>query len=100
MAGLMAQSPKFAFVNLPQGKESGAECSFLELRQGDAALITGFREGDPLYRGKLLALGLLKGSVFQLTKMAPSGDPVEVAVRGSRLSLRRAEAQMLRLRRC
>ncbi|WP_116290402.1 ferrous iron transporter A, partial [Klebsiella pneumoniae] len=39
--------------------------------------ITGFtREISPAYRQKLLSLGMLPGSSFQVVRVAPLGDPV------------------------
>ncbi len=68
-----------------------------DLHVGDEAKITGFSQCDPHYRQKLLAMGLLPGSVIKLTCIAPLGDPVQVVIRGSVLSLRKAEASVLKL---
>jgi len=42
-------------------------------------------------------MGLLPGTVVEVLRMAPLGDPVELRVRGYQLSLRRAEAEVLEL---
>lgn len=47
------------------------------------------------YRNRLIALGLLPGTVFQVTRVAPLGDPFEIRVRGSALILRQHEAAIL-----
>lgn len=70
-----------------------------DLRPGERAEIVGYEERDPAYRSRLLAMGLTKGTEVRLIKIAPLGDPVEVAVRGYNLSLRKAEADVLRIRR-
>jgi ferrous iron transport protein A len=62
---------------------------------GDRAVVTGFEKSDAAYRGKLLAMGITKGSVLKLVKVAPLGDPVKVEVRGYGLSLRKTEADAL-----
>jgi ferrous iron transport protein A len=62
---------------------------------GDSAVVTGFEKTDPAYRGKLLAMGVTRGCVVKLVKVAPMGDPVKVEVRGYGLSLRKAEADAL-----
>ncbi len=41
---------------------------------------------------RLLEMGLTPGAEVQLVGVAPLGDPLELEVRGYRLSLRRAEA--------
>jgi ferrous iron transport protein A len=66
-----------------------------DLQVGDSAVVTGFEKTDPAYRGKLLAMGVTRGCVVKLVKVAPMGDPVKVEVRGYGLSLRKAEADAL-----
>jgi len=68
-----------------------------DLKPGARARVRGLREGAPAYRAKLLAMGLLPGTVVEVLRMAPLGDPVELRVRGYQLSLRRAEAEVLEL---
>lgn len=62
---------------------------------GQRAVISGYREADRAYRARLLAMGLTRGVVLTLTKVAPLGDPIEVEVRGYGLSLRKTEADAL-----
>lgn len=47
------------------------------------------------YKQKLLAMGLTPGTEFTVTRVAPLGDPVEIRVRGFKLSLRKDEAEAL-----
>jgi ferrous iron transport protein A len=68
-----------------------------ELQVGEAGSVAGFEEGGRSYRKKLLAMGLTPGTAFSVTRVAPMGDPVEIAVRGSKLSLRKAEAAAVRV---
>lgn len=70
-----------------------------DLKPGDAARVTGFVPGDRGYRQRLLAMGLTRGVAFTVTRVAPLGDPVEVAVRGFKLTLRRGEAAILKVER-
>lgn len=69
-----------------------------DLRIGDTAQVVGYSESHASYRMKLLALGLTRNVTIKLIKAAPLGDPIEIEVRGYRLSLRKAEAQSLLLR--
>lgn len=66
-----------------------------DLAAGDRGRIIGLGNGDRGYREKLLAMGLTPGTEFIVLRLAPLGDPVEITVRGSMVSLRRAEAQLL-----
>ncbi|WP_373540910.1 ferrous iron transport protein A [Chamaesiphon sp.] len=47
------------------------------------------------YKRKLLAMGLTPGTELIVKRHAPLGDPIEVEVRGFRLSLRKEEAAAL-----
>lgn len=66
-----------------------------DLATGQSAVVAGYEDADPAYRGRLLAMGLTRGSVLTVIKVAPLGDPVKVEVRGYGLSLRKAEADAL-----
>ena len=70
-----------------------------ELNIGEQAEIVGYESRDPAYRSRLLAMGLTKGTVLKLLKLAPLGDPVELEIRGFNLSLRKNEAEVLQIRR-
>jgi ferrous iron transport protein A len=69
-----------------------------DLKIGERAEIVGYRAGNPAYRSRLLSMGLTKGAVLKLVKLAPLGDPVQVEVRGFNLSLRKEEAAVLEVR--
>lgn len=43
-------------------------------------------------RNRLLEMGLTRGTMVEVVRVAPLGDPIELAVRGYRLSVRKAEA--------
>ncbi|MCS6883335.1 MAG: FeoA family protein [Oscillochloridaceae bacterium] len=51
--------------------------------------------GDREFRRRLLAMGLVPGEHVTLTAVAPLGDPIEVTVKGYRLSLRKEEARLV-----
>lgn len=69
--------------------------AFSGLRVGDQGRITGFGDMPPGYRRKLMSLGLTPGTVFEVKRVAPLGDPVEISVRGFSLSLRKSEASAI-----
>ena len=70
---------------------------FQDLKIGEIGRITGILPGEKYYRQKLISMGLLPGTEFKLSRIAPLGDPIEIAVRGYALSLRRDEAQILQI---
>jgi ferrous iron transport protein A len=55
-------------------------------------------EAPPENRGRLLELGLINGTPIELVRYAPMGDPVEIKVRGYHLTLRRHEAELIRVK--
>lgn len=65
-----------------------------ELKVGERAVISSFLPGDnSLIR--LREMGLIPGSQVQLVRKAPMGDPIEIAIRGSLLSIRSHEAERI-----
>ncbi len=63
-----------------------------DLAIGEKAKVAGYIKGSRAYRGKLMAMGLTKGTDFVVTRVAPMGDPVEIKVRDFSLTLRKDEA--------
>jgi len=78
---------------------SAPETSFAQLRRGDEVEVLGFGAMADHYRNRLLSMGLTPGTRFRVERNAPLGDPVEISLRGFRLSLRREEAASLRVQR-
>jgi ferrous iron transport protein A len=74
------------------------------LKIGDTARITAVKSGEKssgkAYRQRLIAMGLIPGAAFTVTRIAPLGDPVEILVRGVAVSLRKEEAGILQIEIC
>lgn len=69
-----------------------------ELRPGQSGVIVAVRcEGD--LRRRLLDMGLSGGTLVRLLRVAPLGDPIEIALMGYELSLRRAQAEKIEIER-
>jgi len=49
--------------------------------------------GEGSFRRRLMELGLVPGTRVEVIGVAPLGDPLELLVRGSSLSIRRGEAE-------
>ena len=62
-----------------------------ELQPGERARILEIR-GDDEDADRLLEMGLVEETPLQVIKFAPLGDPIEIAVRGYHLTLRKIEA--------
>ena len=68
-----------------------------DMKAGSKGMITGIKKSEPVYRERLISLGLLPGTEFVVSRIAPLGDPVEIIVRGFALSLRKGEAGILQI---
>lgn len=51
--------------------------------------------GEKVLRCRLLDMGLIPGTTVSIQKTAPMGDPIELLVRGYRLTLRKADAAQI-----
>lgn len=67
-----------------------------ELRPGEAGRIVSV-SADSALRVRLLEMGLVPGTRVALRSVAPSGDPMELWLRGYALTLRRDEAGCVRV---
>jgi ferrous iron transport protein A len=66
-----------------------------ELAVGMKGRVVGYEKSGGGYKRKLLSMGLTPGVEFKVIRHAPLGDPVEIEVRGFKLSLRKQEADAL-----
>lgn len=70
---------------------------FCDLKTGAKARILALAPGEKVYRQRLIAMGLIPGTEFTVSRIAPLGDPIEILVRGYALSLRKHEANILKI---
>ena len=66
-----------------------------DLQPGESGTITGYTETTPPRR--LMEMGMLPGAVVEVVRLAPFGDPIDLKVRGYHLSIRKHEADMIRV---
>jgi len=51
--------------------------------------------GEGAIKRRIMDMGIIKGVVIKVVKVAPLGDPLEINVRGYELSLRKADADLI-----
>lgn len=68
-----------------------------DLKVGFHGRIMGLKPGEKVYRQRLISMGLIPGTEFTITRIAPLGDPIEITLRGFSLSLRKHEASILQI---
>jgi len=52
-------------------------------------------EGRDAIHRRLLDMGVVSGTAFEVEKKAPLGDPIEIKIMGYHLSLRKYEAETI-----
>jgi len=62
-----------------------------DIKPGQTATIVRLR-GEGAVKRRIMDMGLTKGAQVTVCKVAPLGDPIELAVRGYELSIRKDEA--------
>jgi len=67
-----------------------------ETKPGSTVKVIGIDGGGPVKR-RIMEMGITRGVEVYVRKVAPLGDPVEVTVRGYELSLRKADAEQIRV---
>ena len=70
-----------------------ARITLNSLLPGEHGIIERVDSAASSIRQRLLEMGLTKGTDIEIIRFAPMGDPIEISVRGYRLSLRRVEAE-------
>ena len=65
--------------------------SLSELRPGDRAEVVSIA-GEPGLVQRLYEFGLFEGETVEFLATAPLGDPIEIRLGNTRLTLRKAEA--------
>jgi ferrous iron transport protein A len=65
-----------------------------DLQLGQKATVVGVSGADEV-SVRLLEMGLTPGVTLELIGVAPLGDPLELEIRGYRLSLRKREAALV-----
>lgn len=76
-------------------RRSGEMTTLRDLEPGARGTITGYSVDDP--PGRLLEMGLLPGTPVEVIRLAPLGDPIDLKVRGYHLSIRKHEAELIRI---
>jgi len=71
--------------------------TFPEVQVGKKYKLVNYSDLDKTSRKKCLALGLLKGTLFKIIRVAPFGDPVQINVRGYEITMRKDDFESLKI---
>lgn len=85
------------FSNLQKLNESMAVPVTLDqLKIGESATVKELTTNGSL-KTRLMEMGIIRGTTLKLLKIAPLGDPLEIQVRGSLVSIRKHEASQIQV---
>ena len=65
-----------------------------EVQVGQSAKVVKLHGTGPIKR-RIMDMGITKGQVIHVIRVAPLGDPMEITVRNYELSVRKADAEMI-----
>ena len=67
-----------------------------DAKVGDTVVVQRLHGEGPVKR-RIMDMGITKGVKIHVRKVAPLGDPMELNVRGYKLSVRKADAEMIEI---
>ena len=67
-----------------------------EAKVGQDAVVVKLH-GEGATKRRIMDMVITKGVQVHIRKVAPLGDPIEIAVRGYELSIRKADAEMIEI---
>ena len=65
-----------------------------EVKVGQTAKVVKLNGTGPVKR-RIMDMGITKGQIIHVIRVAPLGDPMEITVRNYELSVRKADAEMI-----
>jgi Fe2+ transport system protein FeoA len=66
-----------------------------QVHPGEPATLLKLLTESASYRLTLYSMGLLPGTPIKVIRLAPLGDPMQIEVRGSQLTIRKSDARSL-----
>jgi len=82
-------------------QKKGAErtMSLHQLKPGEKGRIVKIQNRGPAHR-RIMDMGITPGSLVEVERVAPLGDPIDIKVKGYHLSLRKEEAENIIVEPC
>ncbi len=65
-----------------------------DVAAGSTVTVVRLQENGAVRR-RIMDMGITKGAVIKIEKVAPLGDPIQMTVRGYELTLRKEDAQKI-----
>ena len=74
-------------------KKKGQICNLSKLKVGQSATVLKLNETNKQIKRHLLDMGLTRGVKVTIKKIAPMGDPIDIALRDYELCIRKADLE-------
>ncbi|MDD3999725.1 MAG: FeoA family protein [Bacilli bacterium] len=65
-------------------------CLMSDLEKGQKGIVKGVHVRSPELRRRLFDMGITRGAEFEIKKISPLGDPIDIIIRGYELCLRKS----------
>lgn len=76
-------------------KKTGEICKLSDLKVGQRAKVLKLEISNKQIRRHLLDMGITRDTKVYIKKIAPMGDPIDIALRDYELAIRKADLQMI-----
>lgn len=70
-------------------------CKLSDLKKGQIAKVIRINNENKALRRRLLDMGITKGVLVEIKKIAPFGDPIDIYLRGYELCLRKKDIETI-----
>ena len=68
-----------------------------DLTIGQVAIVTGLHNDSKAVRRRLLDMGITKGVIITIKKIAPMGDPIDISLRDYELCIRKEDLAKIKV---
>lgn len=76
-------------------KNSGEKCTLADLKVGQEAKVISLNEKNPAIKRHLLDMGIVRNTIVKIKKIAPMGDPIDIALRDYELCICKADLEKI-----
>jgi ferrous iron transport protein A len=77
---------------MKEQEKNGDDTSISRLHPGGRGRVSRV-DARGAVRQRLLDMGLIPGAILRVERLAPTGDPIWISLRGTQIALRRQEAE-------
>ncbi len=74
-----------------------SQTTLADAQVGDVCLVTEIKQKPIELRSRLHAMGVIPGANIKVVRIAPLGDPMQIKVGGALLSMRKIDAQIIKV---